>query len=171
MANNSNRKLLQLIHKNMNGLRNIGPHSNAPYKCVVDRSSFDNMEDDDPLPTQDWMIHAKVFPRRTAVYNNRPVLIEIKLPKSYPGIPPEVRILSKVYHPNVDQTGKLCIPKIFAGSQYEPNMTLVQVIEEVTKALDEPSTDMVQHNEAGILRSTDAAQYEAAARQVFQQNP
>lgn len=51
------------------------------------------------------VIICRIFPR-SAIYADRAYQIEINFPPSYPLSPPEVRFLTPIYHPNVDNDGK-----------------------------------------------------------------
>lgn len=171
MASNiGSKSVIALLHKRLNELRNIGPHSQANYKFVFEENPFDNRDEDDLSPPGSLRIVGRIFPHNTDIYGGRPVRIEIRIPDGYPGIPPEVRVLGEIFHPNVEKDGRVCHSKLFSGSSYETTMTLVDVINIVTNLLDNPTDDLHVHAEAAALFSTDRTQYNANARQTFMRN-
>lgn len=35
--------------------------------------------------------------------------LELFLPDDYPMVPPKIRFLTKIFHPNVDKLGRICL--------------------------------------------------------------
>ncbi|KAH0512351.1 Ubiquitin-conjugating enzyme E2 L3 [Microtus ochrogaster] len=42
--------------------------------------------------------------------------IEIHFPAEYPFKPPKITFKTKIYHPNIDENGKVCLPVISAAN-------------------------------------------------------
>lgn len=47
-------------------------------------------------------------------YNKGAFRIEINFPAEYPFKPPRITFKTKIYHPNVDEKGQVCLPIITA---------------------------------------------------------
>ena len=50
----------------------------------------------------------------SAPYNKGAFKIEIAFPAEYPFKPPKILFKTKIYHPNVDEKGQVCLPIINA---------------------------------------------------------
>jgi ubiquitin-protein ligase len=102
----SQSKLNKDLYVEINKLKNLNVHTQP--KFILDESPFKE-DDDDDQPTaavrKDIVIIGRVLPD-SDVYNQGAYSIEIKLTPTYPFDPPEVRFLTKIYHPNVAEDGK-----------------------------------------------------------------
>jgi len=46
---------------------------------------------------------------QSSPYENGIFKLELFLPEEYPMAPPKVRFLTKIYHPNIDRLGRICL--------------------------------------------------------------
>jgi ubiquitin-protein ligase len=78
---------------------------NAEVRFRLQQSPFTGDEDQDQLAAkerEEYTITGQIFPK-SEIFRERSYLIEIKLTKTFPIEPPEVRFLTTMYHPNIDE--------------------------------------------------------------------
>ncbi|KAJ8870081.1 hypothetical protein PR048_029092 [Dryococelus australis] len=66
--------------------------------------------------------------------------IEINFPEMYPFKPPKITFITKIYHPNIDEKGQVCLPTI-SPEGWKPSVNIITVIEELLKLIDEPEVE------------------------------
>ena len=93
---------------------------NHPYRFLFDFNPFGYVDDDDndAIPTEpnEIVITGRSFPN-SEIYKKTALRIEMRLIGAYPTEPPVVRILTRLYHPNVEEDGKrICRSKMLICS-------------------------------------------------------
>jgi ubiquitin-conjugating enzyme E2 N len=63
--------------------------------------------------------------------------LEIFLPEGYPMTPPKVRFLTKIYHPNVDKIGRICLDIL--NKEWTPVLNITKVLLSIQSLLSEPN--------------------------------
>lgn len=63
--------------------------------------------------------------------------LEIRLPQNYPGAPPSVRFLTRIYHPNIDSRGKICMDIL--DQRWAPVFNLESLLVCICSIFDDPS--------------------------------
>ncbi|BET01112.1 ubiquitin-conjugating enzyme [Nesidiocoris tenuis] len=63
--------------------------------------------------------------------------IELFLPQDYPMIPPQLRFLTKIYHPNVDKIGRICLDVI--KDRWTPALQIRTVLLSIQALLGSPN--------------------------------
>jgi ubiquitin-conjugating enzyme E2 L3 len=66
--------------------------------------------------------------------------IQIDFPAEYPFKPPKVTFMTKIYHPNVDEKGQVCLP-IIAPENWKPATKTDQVIQSLIALIHDPEPD------------------------------
>jgi ubiquitin-protein ligase len=80
----------------------------AEVRFRIQQSPFNDDEDQDQLAAKkqdEYVVTGLIFPN-SEIYRERSYLIEMKLTKTFPIDPPEVRFLTSIYHPNVGKDGE-----------------------------------------------------------------
>ncbi|KAM0790996.1 hypothetical protein ACM66B_004296 [Microbotryomycetes sp. NB124-2] len=65
--------------------------------------------------------------------------LELFLPEEYPMSPPKVRFLTKLYHPNIDKLGRICLDIL--KDKWSPALQIRTVLLSVQALLSAPNPD------------------------------
>lgn len=77
--------------------------------------------------------------------------VEIKIPSEYPFIPPKMRFINKVWHPNVSsQTGAICLDIL--KDQWSPALTLKTALLSLQALLSSPEPSDPQDAEVIVIK-------------------
>ncbi|KAE9552834.1 hypothetical protein FO519_003947 [Halicephalobus sp. NKZ332] len=86
--------------------------------------------------------------------------LELFLPEEYPMAPPKVRFVTKIYHPNIDKLGRICLDIL--KDKWSPALQIRTVLLSIQALLSAPNpddplaTDVAEHwktNEADAIRT------------------
>lgn len=143
-SSGTNKRLINEVTKLKALSNNSDP---SALKFLLDRSPFD----DASRSTGENSIVGRILPT-SSVYSHHAFQIEMKLPAEFPFKPPEVRIVTPIYHPNVDEKGKICVDLLNSSETWKPTTPLVDVVKAVVDLIDNPKIDHALN--PGELRRT-----------------
>lgn len=123
-----------------------------PYLCDLSSNDADVLV---------W--HALLLPERPP-YNLRAFRLCISFPEEYPLFPPTVTFLTKIYHPNVDVSGQVCLP-IISNDNWKPYTKAYQVLEALNVLVNKLDLEEPLRLELADLLTQDPEQFNRRAEE------
>ncbi|CAN6696450.1 unnamed protein product [Malus baccata var. baccata] len=115
-------------------------------------------------PVADDMFHwqATIMGPGESPFSGGVFLVSIHFPPDYPFKPPKVAFRTKVYHPNINSNGSICLDIL--KEQWSPALTISKVLLSICSLLTDPNPDDPLVPEIAHMYKTDRQKYEATAR-------
>ncbi|XP_044762567.1 ubiquitin-conjugating enzyme E2 T-like [Coccinella septempunctata] len=76
-------------------------------------------------------------------YHNGVFRLEVYLPERYPFSPPSIKFITKIYHPNIDDAGRICLDlmKMPPAGRWKPNMSIEGLLIAIRMLMESPNPD------------------------------
>ena len=91
------------------------------------------------------------------LYQNGRFMLSIKFGNEYPFVPPNIRFVTKILHPNISLDGEICLDIL--KYNWSPALSLVKVILSIISLLSDPNTKSPLNNDAAKLYDNDIEEY------------
>ena len=130
---------------------------------------LENLNTDPPAncsagPEGDDIYHwtATIMGPTETPYHGGVFYMNITFPNNYPFKPPKVSFVTKIYHPNINSNGGICLDIL--KENWSPALTISKVLISICSLLDDPNPDDPLVPDIARLFKTNNAKYQRTAR-------
>ena len=96
-------------------------------------------------------LKAQIIGSKESVYQNGVFDLEILIPDKYPLVAPIIRFLTPIYHPNIDNSGRICLDILTNANKWKPSINLSVLLLSIQSLLETPNPDDPLHPEIAFI--------------------
>ena len=133
---------------------------------TMEASPVDNCTAGPVNPEDPYLWHGTIIGPSDSPYAGGLFRLEMKFPIDYPFKPPTVTFLTKVYHPNINGSGGICLDIL--KDQWMPSLTIGKVLLSISSLLTDPNPKDPLVPEIARLYETNRIEFDRIARDYTQ---
>lgn len=96
-------------------------------------------------------------------YSGGVFFLNIQFPTDYPFKPPKLTFVTRIYHPNINSNGSICLDIL--KDQWSPALTISKVLLSISSLLTDPNPEDPLVPEIAHIYKTDKQRYEATGKE------
>ncbi len=142
---------LKRITKELNDI-----HKDPPTNCSAGPVSQEDM----------FSWSATIMGPGDSPYQGGVFFLSIKFPSDYPFKPPKITFQTRIYHPNINSNGSICLDIL--KDQWSPALTISKVLLSISSLLTDPNPDdpfVPDVPDIANLYKSDRKAYEKSAKE------
>ena len=129
----------------------------------MEASPVDNCTAGPVNPEDPYLWHGTIIGPEQSPYEGGLFQLEIKFPTDYPFKPPRIVFLTKVYHPNINSAGGICLDIL--KDAWVPSLTIGKVLLSISSLLTDANPKDPLVPEIAKLYETDRPTFDRIARE------
>lgn len=110
--------------------------------------------------------HGTIIGPEKSPYEGGLFKLEIRFPPEYPFKPPTVTFATKVFHPNINSSGGICLDIL--KDQWSPSLTIGKVLLSISSLLTDPNPKDPLVPDIARMYETNRAEFDRIAREYTQ---
>lgn len=141
-------------------------------RIMNDYNEIQNNPYDDELITVEtinnnyYKWQCTILGQSNTIYDTGVFFLDIDIPGDYPHKPPTIKFTTKIYHPNIELNGGICMSML--TDTWSPKYTIRHILDEINKLLYTPDIDSALRADIANQYKSDLAAYEHTAREWTQ---
>lgn len=88
--------------------------------------------------------------------------LDIDIPSTYPFDPPKIKFITRIYHPNIDNEGRICLDIL--KDKWSPALDIIRTLLSISSLLTEPNPRDPLMPEIAIQYETNIEEFKTTAR-------
>ena len=90
-------------------------------------------------PDNPYIYNATFIPSNNSIYHYGVFNVQITIPLGYPMYPPRVTMITKIFHPNISEDGRMYVELLYGD--YKPTLSILDLMEYIYSLFTAPDSD------------------------------